>query len=229
MSSSPYVEVIDEISSNIGEFEPIADKASAALGLSMSWVGHYINTIGHEPSALILKGAYGCAVESVTLISFGLLRPAMLSLRSHYELCLQYLYFRDHPVELQSLLDFRVQGPLPSAVKKYLREHSPTFGNRFSKLSNVRNREFEEIYGILSGVAHGNALHSISTATHPKGLLEEKSIVDQSIPVFLATGEIISDMYLSDFSSNWMSVPASVQADVGARLKGKNAANELSM
>ena len=33
----------------------------------------------------------------------------MLALRSHYELGLQYLYFKDHPKELKSLLDLRSQ------------------------------------------------------------------------------------------------------------------------
>lgn len=229
MSQDQFIKLIDRISTSLTELAPVAVEASQKLKLSMAWVGHCLNSAEGAKSDIILKGAYGCAVESVSLASFGLLRPAMLSLRSHYELCLQYLYFKDHPRELQSFLDFRVQGPLPGVVKKFLKEHSPCFESRLTKLTKVRRRTIEDAYGILSGVAHGNALNSISSATHPADLVEEKEIVKQSIAIYEGVSEMISDIFLSDFASNWMSVPQIVQLDVAERMCAASPPNELGM
>lgn len=229
MSIDQFEELAAKITGSIAELGPVAQDASEKLRLSMAWIGHSFNCSTGEASDLLLKGAYGSAVESVSLLSFGLLRSAMLALRSHYEICLQYLFFKDHPRELQSLLDFRVQGPLPGVVKKYLKDHSANFEARFTALSKVRRRTMEDVYGVLSGVAHGNALNSISSATRPVDLVEPKEILEQAIGVYEGVGETISDFFLADFHSNWMSVPPVVQNDVSQRLQVANVANELSM
>lgn len=226
---SPYAQLRLKFETLAAEFDPLAQQALEKLRPSMAWVGHYLNCDAQDSAEILLKGAYGSAVESVSLTALGLVRPAMLSLRSHYELCLQYLYFQDHPREMRSLLDYRWQGPLPAAVKKYLKEHSSSFEPRFSSLSKVRRRTMEEVYGMLSGVAHGNALNSVSIALQPDDLIESAESVTQSIGIFEGVGEIISDHFLSDFSSNWMSVPSVVQADVADRFQGKSPADELSM
>lgn len=229
MTTSSYAQLRLKFETLAAELEPLAQQASEKLKPSMAWVGHYLNCNAQNDAEILLKGAYGSAVESVSLTALGLVRPAILSLRSHYELCLQYLYFQDHPREMRSLLDYRWQGPLPSVVKKYLKEHSSSFEPRFSALSKVRRRTMEEVYGILSGIAHGNALNSVSIALQPVELIESPDAVEQSIGIFEGVGEIISDHFLSDFGSNWMSVPNIVQADVIDRFQGKSPADELSM
>lgn len=229
MTTSQYSDLLKKFDSAVEELEPFANQASEKLKLSTAWIGHYLKVEADENAASLLKGSYGCAVEAVSLTALGLLRPAMLSLRSHYELCLQYLFFQDHPRELRSLLDYRSQGPLPSVVKKYLKDHSASFESRFIALSKVRHRTMEDVYGILSGVAHGNALNSISTSSQPTDMIEKPEAVSQSISIFEGVGEIISDHFLSDFQSNWISVPTVVQHDAAARFQGKKPSEELSM
>ena len=229
MNKEQFDDLIANIQSSALDFIPLADQGSERLRPSLSWVGHYLDVSGDDPSAILLKAAYGSAVESVSMTAFGMVRPAMLALRSHYELSLQYLYFKDHPKELKNLLDFRSQGPLPSVVKRYLKEYAPNFESRLGKLSKVARREISDPYGVLSGVAHGNALNSISVASMPHELVEEKQSVEQSLAVFKAVGESLADYYLSEFDANWLSVPELVKQDVIERLVGKDPASELML
>lgn len=223
MTKEQFDDLIASIQSSAPDFIPLATQCSEGLRPSLAWAGLYLDVAGADPSAILLRAAYGSAVESVSLTAFGMVRPAMLALRSHYELSLQYLYFKDHPKELKSLIDFRSQGPLPSVVKKYLKDYSPNFESRLGKLSKVARRNFSDPYGVLSGVAHGNALNSISVASMPHELVEEKQSVEQSLALFKAVGESLSDYYLSEFDANWLSVPEKVKEDVSERFSGKDA------
>ncbi|MEO9462829.1 MAG: hypothetical protein ABJ063_12120 [Marinomonas sp.] len=227
MTKSQYTLLAEEVTKKTSDLEETANSAASELKLSMTWVGHYHNLASDAPATIVLKGAYGCAVESISLLSFGLLRPAILSLRSHFELSLQYLYLRDHPRELQSWQDYRWQAPLPGALKKYLREHCPYFEGRLAKLQKVRCRDQEEIYGLLSAVAHGNAINSISLASQPIELVEKDSELAKSIKVFGAVSEFISDYYVSEFSNNWLSLPTEVQANLTERFDAKLPNKEL--
>ena len=188
LDTNPYEGLLAEIARVLPDASPVANDAAEKLQLSLAWIGQCENAGGEHPSRVILQGAYGSAVESVSLTAFGLLRPAMLALRSHYELCLQYLFLKDHPRETQSLLEFRWQAPLPSALTKYLREHAPNFETRFGQLKKNRRRTMEEVYGLLSGVAHGNAINSISSATLPSDLVEEFTAIGQVLPIFEGVG-----------------------------------------
>ena len=225
--SSPYTTLVEKISSSLVQLEPIAEQAGEGISLSLSWVGHYLYFDASSSSAMILRGAYGCALESVTLTALGLVRPASLALRSHYELCLQYLYLKDHPREMNSLLQYRWQAPLPGAVQKYLREHSPHFEQRIQKLDACRSRSMDDVYGVLSGVAHGYALNSIPSGDQPVDLVRDIETARQCLPVFQSTGEALSDCFLSDFSSNWMSVPPTVRDNVERRMLNKSPVVEL--
>lgn len=229
MTKEQFDDLIANIQSSALDFIPLADRSSDGLRPSLAWAGHYLGVSGDDPSVILLKAAYGSAVESVSLTAFGMVRPAMLALRSHYELSLQYLFFKDHPKELKSLLEFRSQGPLPSVVKRYLKEYAPNFELRLGKLSKVARRKFSDPYGVLSGVAHGNALNSISVASVPHELVEEKQYVEQSLDIFKAVGESLADYYLSEFDANWLSVPELVRDRVTERFGGKNPASELML
>lgn len=83
----------------------------------------------------------------------------------------------------------------------------PTYEARLKTLSSVSEREHEDCYAVLSGVAHGTAIHSISTATKPQELVEEKATVSAVRTVFRDVAETISDINVACFESNWLSLP----------------------
>ena len=229
MSVSEYNEFIDTIKSEVGKYGKIADKCLVNLRPSILWTAKHVATGEHEDVKILMNGCYGAAVEAVSLVSFGLIRPAILSLRSHYELSLMFLYYKNHPVEWRSTLSFRARPKLPGDVKKYLREHFENFSERWSNLEKSKRRKFENCYEILSGVAHGAAINSISSATKPADLVEKIEVVKQTPNIFTEVGETISDIYVSCFSGNWISLDDDVKSDLEKRLGAGQAAKKLSL
>lgn len=226
--ANKYDDLITLIQSNVGEFSSIADKCLDEMRLSMSWIGYYLTCDADNPALLLAEGAYGAAVESLSLTAFGLARPATLALRSHYELSLQYLFYREHPREWKTVSSFMGQGVLPSAVKKYLKENYIQYEDRMAKLEKKKTRALSDIYGTLSGVAHGYAINSISKAESPTQLVGSPEVVKSMISMCHDTSEVLSDTFLSAFDSNWMSVPQYVRDSVASRFHGSNTASELS-
>ena len=215
------------IHSNLAEFAPVADKCLDELHLSMTWIGHYLACDADNPALLLAEGAYGAAVECVSLTAFGLARPATLALRSHYELSLQYLFYREHPREWKTVTSFMGQGVLPGVVKRYLKDNYIQYDERVSKLEKKKSRGLSDVYGTLSGVAHGYAVNSISKAQNPAQLVSSTDAVTSLISLCYDTSELLSDVFLSAFDSNWMSVPQHVRDSVSTRFGGTNPAGEL--
>ena len=117
MKHTDYQEVCDAISEKFKYTAPSANECRSHLKSSLSWA-ELLRGDDKSDCELLLNGGYGAAVESVTLISFGFVRPAILSLRAYYELSLMYLYYKDHPVEWRNTTDFRARPKLPGEVKK---------------------------------------------------------------------------------------------------------------
>lgn len=207
----------------------ISEQAKEHLRLSLSWSAMHLGdpTTGH--CDILLRGVYGTAVEAVSLLSFGLVRPAILSLRSHYELNLQFLFYKDHPVEWSAVQSFRDQPNLPGANKKYLSNYCPGFDDRFKKLVACKKRENDDCYAVLSGIAHGTAVNSITTAVQPSDLVEPAHVIEAATNVFLEVSEHVSDIYLSCYESNWLSVPPIVRTSLEERMGEKSPADILKM
>ena len=205
-----------------------AHKCMDKLRPSLVWTGRLIDTSLPESCDVLSRGSYGAAVEAVSLVSFGLIRPAMLSLRSYYELSLQYLYYRDHPVEWRSVTQFRTRPILPATAKNYLRDNFPNFDSRFNTLLGVKTRNNKDCYDVLSGIAHGTAINSISTAIEPAELLESENVVSQSVDIFKDVGEHTCDVFVASFEGNWLSIPEETRSDLRARFAGKEPRAELS-
>lgn len=227
MTLSAYAELIDAVGHALPKSAIAADAATEHLKASLTWISVHMERDPPHLCDHLLKGSYGAAVEAVSLLSFSLVRPAVLSLRSHYELSLQFLYYKDHPIEWRNVLAFRAQPNLPAVNKKYLRENYAGFEKRFTILCKNKTRRDDDCYDRLSGIAHGTAINSISTATTPKELIESEDVVRQCIEIFNSTGEYLSDVYLSAFEGNWMSLPDFVRTSINYRFDTKNPRVEL--
>ena len=229
MNVDQFVKFARAVESRIGTNAPYAVKCMVSIQPSLIWTAKQMKTGSSAPCGIILKGCYGSAVEAVSLVSFGLVRPAVLSLRLHYELSLQYLFYKDHPVEWRNVAEFRSQPNMPGVINKYLRESFPKFEHRFKKLMKVKTRSRDDCYQVLSGVAHGTAIRSISSATRPVELVEPENVISQSVTVFHDVGEHLGDIYVSSFASNWLSLPQMTRNDLKARFGNKNPRTELDL
>lgn len=229
MSEEVYSKFCEAVALQIGNSANDADECLAHLKQSLIWTSEASKNGEHADCDILLKGIYGAAVEAVTLTSFGLVRPAILSLRSHYELSLMFLYYKDHPVEWQNVLEYRARPILPGEVKKYLRTNFSNFEDRWKSLNSVRERKDEECYTVLSGVAHGTAVNSIPTATIPIELIEPHETIEQSIGIYLAVGESVNDIFISCLEGSWTSLSDDAKSALTVRFVGKNPGNELNL
>lgn len=229
MTVALYSALLEKIEQGLPLNSVIAGKCSEALRPSLFWIGRHMDSINDYCCGELLRGSYGAAVEAVSLVSFGLVRPAVLSLRAHYELSLQFVYYKDHPIEWRTVKQFRAQPSLPSINKKYLRDNYSTYEKRTTALSKHKESEIADCYEVLSGIAHGTALDSISAAVLPADLVEENAIVAATERVFLATGETLFDMHLAIYPSNWVSLHGEVQDILTRRFAAKNPRDELDL
>ena len=227
MNTDKFKDFVRVVENRITSNSAYANRCMNNLRPSLVWTGRLIDSSVSLPCDVLPKGCYGAAVEAVSLVSFGLIRPAILSLRSYYELSLQYLYYRDHPIEWRSVSEFRQQPILPSVAKRYLRDNFPKFESRFKALLKVKSRTNDDCYQVLSGIAHATAINSISTATQPADLVESKEVVAQTVDIFRDVGEHTSDIYIAGFEGNWISLPEEIKTDLRMRFGSRTPRDEL--
>jgi len=229
MSREAFDELIVAANAQLSDSSVIAERCKTELQLPLSWASRFLaNDTGNHCEVLV-RGGYGSAVEAVSLVALGLLRPAILSLRSFYELSLQFLYYKDHPVEWRNVTSYRSPPTLPGVNKKYLKDNYCDFEFRIKELTKKKSRELDDCYDVLSGVAHGTALNSISQASSPKELLEDCATLEQSEKVFRSTSEYLSDVHVASFEGNWLSLPDEVRTNLENRFGDSSAAAALKM
>lgn len=229
MNTEDYVNLIDSARDQLAPNEHLIENCASHLKMSLAWTGFFLTTGVGENCSVLLRGSYGAAVESISLLAMGMLRPSVLSLRSHYELSLQFLFYKDHPVEWRNVESFRFQPALPAVNKKYLKDSFPWFDERFKELAKKKKRKHEDCYDLLSGVAHGTALNSISQASKPKDLIEDSQTLAQAEEIFLSTAEFLNDVHISQFESNWLSLPPAIKDCIALRFTNGKANSILKM
>ena len=229
MTRDVFDELFHVVETKISVNTLYANRCIDKLRPSLIWIGEFINVSSPKSCDILLRGCYGAGVEAVSLVSFGLIRPAVLSLRSFYELNLQYLYYRDHPVEWRSVVEYRSRPKLPGEIKKYLKDYFPKFEDRFETLLKEKTRSNDDCYQALSGVAHGTAINSISSASQPKDIVEIEEVVSQSVNIFADVGEQVCDIYVSCFDGNWFSLPDEIRNGLKIRFDGKQPRRELDL
>jgi len=227
--SNDYKSLASSILAKVDDRATAADSCAQSLRISLSWLKNELHDDCSHDLSILLNGCYGSAMEAVCLISFGLVRPAVSSLRSHYELFLRYLYYRDHPVEWDATKSYRAKSKLPGEIKKYFSEYFPDYKSRMTALEKCKNRSFVDCYDILSGIVHGSALNSIAGEIEMLDLVEKIEVVNQAVPIFEGTSECLSDICFALYSNNYPSLPTEAKKSLECRLSKKEIKNILDV
>ncbi|NKN10768.1 hypothetical protein [Rhizobium laguerreae] len=217
-----YDTLLHEITERLPDAKVIAIECTNALQPSMAWIAYYLHADQHNPANKICESAYSAGVEAVTLISLSMLRSAVYSLRSHYEFYLMYLYYKDHPIELEACLEFRNDFLLPGKIKEYFKLNFENYGKRIESTNKNKSRDQDDYYKVLSSVAHGSAINSQPTALEPKEILFEKASLETAVNIFKYTSENLSDYSIAIFPSNWASLPEITRQNLTLRMGVKS-------
>lgn len=207
----------------------IAQECEQAFKLSRSWLLKARQEMRGPAAEALLGGAHSASIEVVSLAYLGLMRPAIFSLRAHFELAYSWLYYRDHPIEWDAFLSGLDTSRLPGAVDQYIGKFYACHGPRWKTLVAKRERSAEDPYAILSAFVHGNQPNTIPNAQKPSDVVHPLQSLQQ-LPAFVfAVSECLSDVTVSCYQSNWESLPTEVSSQLrkrfGTKVKGALAFN----
>jgi hypothetical protein len=103
-----------------------AKQCEAAFKLGREWLLKYSTEWDNDIQRSLIGGAWSAAIEVVSAAYLGLMRSAIFSLRTHFELAYGWLYYRDHPVEWKAVCSGIEQCRLPGAIDQYLLKYYPS-------------------------------------------------------------------------------------------------------
>ncbi len=223
-----YRQLRKKISADFVGRTNIAVNCESALRLSVGWLEHFYKLQPSDNASLsLLAAAHSTAIEVTSSVACGLLRPAIFSLRSHYELFFMFLFYRDHPVEWKSLQRGDEWVRLPKELKTYLRTYYPWSEARMKKLLDRKNRTEDDPYFLLSAFVHGGRIQTLPKVSKPADTCFDLSIIKQLSPIAEATSEFLSDIATSIYSGNFLGLPSSVKADLVLRFGNESNAAKI--
>jgi hypothetical protein len=223
---SAYEELAELVRANLPSTLNVAQACEEALQPSLEWIGHYLSIEKSVEAKRLLEASYSAGVEAVSLVAFGIARAAVFSCRGHYEFYLMYLYYKDHPVELNAALSYRDSLKLPGELKKYFRTYSQSYEMRWKELTKTRKKNGEDdVYDVLSGVVHGGALESLPAASSPIEVTANIDILKQFPELMEGVAEYLSDTSVATYETNWMSLPEKIRGRLVKRF-GKYSAQD---
>ena len=98
----------DELGDNVASFVEVASKHGERSGLDLArrmqteaavlldWLSYLRDSEATGVADTLLNGTQGAIGEAVACLTFGLVRPALSSLRAEIDMILGWLYFKDH-------------------------------------------------------------------------------------------------------------------------------------
>lgn len=199
--------------------EKISVQVEAKSALLVHWLA-YLSAFHRTGVADSLLDAASSSIREVAgLLSLGLARPALFSLRGQIDLLLAWLYFKDHGVEWSHVNETADGFKLKKELLQYLDQHVPKFAGRMGILRDSKTRKELDPYRLLSAHIHAQSDLVLPVVTELKDLVRPKAVCSECIQVAFEVAEYINDVFLSVFLSSWASLPAPIQAAMNARFQ----------
>ncbi len=218
---SKYSELDDAIAAEQGIRLQYADQCEKAFQLIRAWLAKYTTEYDNEARRVLITGAFSAAVEVVSAAYLGLMRSALFSLRTHYELAYGWLYYRDHPVEWQAVSSGNEQARLPGTIDQYLVKYYSQHEARWRQLERKAKRKIVDPYARMSAFIHGAYPNTIPTAKTPADIVAPLNVISQ-LPSFVQdVSETLSDLFVSCHVGNWHSIPDEIRESLIVRFAGE--------
>lgn len=216
-----YVDLDKAINAERSKRLTYVKECEAAFELSREWLIKYSAEHEDDIRKALVSGSFSAAVEVVSLTYLGLLRSAIFSLRTHYDLAYGWLYYRDHPVEWRAVVAGTEQARLPGAIDQYLSKYYQQYDKRWTELEKKRNRKIKDPYAHMSIFIHGGHPDKMPTANRPADIVLPANVVGQLPPFVKDVSEVLSDVFISCHGGNWQSIPERIRVSLDQRFGGK--------
>jgi hypothetical protein len=195
--------------------------------LLINWLSYLSITQRTQVADTLLDGASSSIRETASCLALGLVRPALVSLRTQIDLILGWLYFKDHSVEWRSVNAFGEGFKLKREILEYLADNYKGFTTRLAILKEVAQRKTEDPYRLLSAHVHAQSVPALPSATVLADVVHGENTCEQCNVLTGEVCEYISDLLVCVYAPLWAALPLTVRKNVEERLAaGKKGTTE---
>lgn len=195
--------------------------------LLLSWINllrkSYLTGVADE----LLFAVASSVREAAALASLGLIRPVLFALRAQADLMLSWIYFKDHPVEYETLCRSGDGFVLKKEAINYLKENYQRFGERWAALNLIVKRSDLDVYRLLSAHVHSQSPFVIAEVRDLKDIVRSNDLVGQCCLLQRDVSEYLSDILFSLGLVSEAALPQAVQQDLSARVQTAGQRNVL--
>lgn len=175
----------------------------------------------------LLDGALSSLREVAACAGLGLVRPALLAMRTEIDLMLSWLYFKDHPIEWDFVNVTGDGFKLKKEILEYFSKYYNHFGNRFGILKEIITRTEVDPYRLLSAHIHSQSIATLPHIYELKDIVGSQDVLNEIPSLALNVDEYISDILFSTFDKSWTQIPAVPLASLKGRFKTKPQENNF--
>jgi hypothetical protein len=157
--------------------------------------------------------------ESAAFAAIGAVRPCLFSLRAQTDLLLSWLYFKDHPVEYETLRRTGDGFVLKKEALKYFSDNFSHFSVKFSALAQVTLRQEADPYRLLSAHIHSQSPFVIASTQNLRDVIRPITMVKECAKIQYDVSEYLGDILFSSEICSYTSLPENLRSHYTARAK----------
>ena len=187
--------------------------------LLVHWLSYLLSFHRTGVADSLLDAARSSIREVAGLLSLGLARPALFSLRGQIDLLLAWLYFKDHGVEWSHVNETADGFKLKKELLQYLEQHVPKFGARSALLRDTKTRKELDPYRLLSAHIHAQSDPVLPVVIELKDLVRSQMVCIECTKIAFEVSEYLNDIFLAVYVSSWAALPAAVQNAANTRFQ----------
>lgn len=206
--------------------EGIVSQVERKSLLLLLWIP-YLNLQKTGTADELLDGAISSLREVAACAGLGLIRPALLAMRTEIDLMLSWLYFKDHHVEWHYVNNTGDGFKLKKEILEYFLKYYKDFGFRFGILKDIVTRTEIDPYRLLSAHIHSQSLATLPCVYDLKDIVGEKKILGEIPSLAHNVDEYISDILFATFDKSWTQLPPALLQSVRSRFKTKPQENNF--
>jgi hypothetical protein len=197
----------------------VLSNGETAAAPLIEWLSYIQSSLLTGTADCLVEGVASAIREALACDALGLVRPAVGSLRLEVDLCLAWLYFKDHPVEWTRVQQTGEGFKLKSELLKYLAETCKGFPQRMAILTSCKTRQVDDPYRLLSGHIHGQTEAALPNVVRARDIVASDKLQADLIEMQRECSEYVSDVLWSTFVRRWAAIPKSLRGVIMSRFK----------
>lgn len=180
------------------------------------WIDHFERAERGDCDVL-LSAFRSVIAEACACSVMGLARPALCLLRSQVDVALAWLYYREHPREWRNVNVSEGGYKLKKDILLTFEAIEPAFKRRFGILKQIKHRDVEDPYRLLSAHIHLQSEAVLPTMTSLADIVQPQ-LSEQVVGLQSEISEYVSDIFFAMYAGDWVALPGDLTAVLRSRM-----------